>query len=170
MWISCQQLITWTEQKNKKKKKRSSAYVCMKTNKSFYIWKMLCLNCWNSVLSSELLFFTAKPCSSQIYLKFHVVWRERAQQHHLSLDRAYRTANTAVSQRSLSQGKAPVTLSDNTPLLHTVLMKHCNCTEIKDLCFFQPCCTHGNRLLPSIFSLKVWKRNLYNTNYKLYRM
>lgn len=56
-----------------------------------------------------------------------------------------------------------------TPLLHTVLMKHCNCTETKGLQFFQPCCTHGNRLLPSIFSLKVWNRNVYNRNYKLYR-
>jgi len=45
---------------------RVCVYVCMKINKSFYIWKMSCLKnpYWNSLLSSKLFFFMAKPCST----------------------------------------------------------------------------------------------------------
>lgn len=68
-FLSAVNNLYWAEAEWKKIL-RVRVYVCMKIkkNKSFYSWKMLCLNLknphWNSPLSNELFFFMAKPCST----------------------------------------------------------------------------------------------------------
>lgn len=71
MWISCQQLITWTERK--KNEKRSWEYVCMKTNiistsEKCCVWiagtPFSAVNCCSSQQSPAALSNLSKiPCS-----------------------------------------------------------------------------------------------------------